>query len=73
MELALDVESILPHFIRRKFVVKCLVIKPNVSSHFLLRLTGVKSLSSEAIARALDPEVVCMLPCTRAVCSKDVI
>ena len=52
-------ESVLPHFMRRKFVVKCLVITPNETvTNPLTYLTGVKTLSSSAIAKALDPELV---------------
>lgn len=60
VELALDVESIVPQFIRRRFVVKCRTIRPNANRHYCTvfrRLMAESELSSEAIVKALNPEL----------------
>ncbi|CAD5117061.1 DgyrCDS5882 [Dimorphilus gyrociliatus] len=61
VELALDVERILPEFIRRRFVVKKKTIKPQVSSskkafNQLLNLNE-NFLSPEEISKALDADL----------------
>ena len=61
MELALDVESILPQFIRRRFVVKSRTIRPNENRHHnsIYRcLMDESELSSEVIFKALNPGLV---------------
>ncbi|KAI0226875.1 hypothetical protein LSAT2_022672 [Lamellibrachia satsuma] len=61
VELALDVESIVPQFIRRRFVVKCRTIRPNSTRHHckvFRRFMAESELSSEAIVKALNPELI---------------
>lgn len=65
VELALDVESIVPQFIRRRFVVKCRTIRPNSTRHHckvFRRFMAESELSSEAIVKALNPELVSESP-----------
>ena len=64
VELALDVESIVPQFIRRRFVVKSRTIRPNATRHYcsvFRHLMAESELSSEAIVKALNPELVCCI------------
>ena len=63
VELALDVESIVPHFIRRKFVVKLQKIRPHEHLNPIQRFLSSKSMSSEAITKALNPELVSIYIC----------
>ena len=68
VELALDVESVVPQFIRRKFVVKEETITPNNNQgNFIKRFFSTTStfMSATAITKALNPELVCLgpLPC----------
>ena len=51
----------MPQFIRRRFVVKCRTIRPNENRHHssIFRcLMSESELSSEAIVKALNPELV---------------
>lgn len=60
VELALNVESVLPQFIRRKFVVKCQYIEPNKAvRNPLRRLLNIESgfMSTQAIIKALNPDL----------------
>ena len=59
VELALDVEAVLPHFLRRKFVMRCHKLTPNRhSKNPFRRLFSSSSLSAGAITKALNPELV---------------
>lgn len=62
VELALDVEGILPQFIRRKFVVRSHTIAPNTKSRNplkrLFRLDLNFDSTSTSIVAALNPELV---------------
>ena len=53
-------ESILPHIIRRKFVTKCQAILPNTRDNRVKRFLHIEStsLTADAIAKALHPELV---------------
>ncbi|XP_033741695.1 transient receptor potential cation channel subfamily A member 1 homolog [Pecten maximus] len=60
VELALDVERIVPEFIRRKFVTKKQTIKPNQGlKNPFSRLANLEAgdLSSAAINKALNPDL----------------
>ncbi|KAL5009533.1 hypothetical protein ScPMuIL_011838 [Solemya velum] len=60
VDLALDVERVLPGFIRRRFVIKCEKVKPNAGIHNpLRRIMSIDSdtFSSLEIAKALNPEL----------------
>ncbi|KAK3103049.1 hypothetical protein FSP39_016076 [Pinctada imbricata] len=60
VDLALDVEKVVPEFIRRRFVVKCEKIAPNKGTlNPLKRLAAAESgdLSSESISKALNPDL----------------
>ena len=66
VELALDVESIVPQFIRRRFVVKSRTIRPNINRHrctLFRRIMAESELSSDAIVKALNPELVSFFRC----------
>ena len=61
VELALDVERVVPEFIRRRFVTKCDTYKPNKKTLNPLKLLAraeAGELSSQAISKALDPDLV---------------
>lgn len=61
VDLALDVEGILPQFIRRRFVMKCETIEPNAHARSAFRRLfsfDSDTLSSDAINKALSPELV---------------
>ena len=60
VELALDVESLLPSFFQRRFMRRCYKLKPNQKKTALARLMNFESshMTSVAIAKALDPELV---------------
>ncbi|XP_078341793.1 transient receptor potential cation channel subfamily A member 1 homolog isoform X1 [Crassostrea virginica] len=60
VELALDVERVVPEFIRRRFVTKCDTYKPNKKTLNPLKLLAraeAGELSSQAISKALDPDL----------------
>ncbi|KAJ8315242.1 hypothetical protein KUTeg_007392 [Tegillarca granosa] len=60
VELALDVERVVPEIIRRRFVRKCETVRPNEGSRNpFKKLVNIESgaLSSAAISKALDPEL----------------
>lgn len=60
VELALDVERVVPEFIRRRFVTKCDTYKPNKRTLNPLKLLAraeAGDLSSQAISKALDPDL----------------
>ncbi|ELT91340.1 hypothetical protein CAPTEDRAFT_201917 [Capitella teleta] len=60
VELALDVESIVPQFLRRKFVRKSLNVKPNDNSNNRMKHFFQKSMfmsSSTDLNKALNPEL----------------
>ena len=64
VDLALDVEKVVPDFIRRRFMVKCEKIAPNRSTvNPFKRLAAAEAgdLTSESISKALDPEVVSII------------
>lgn len=61
VELALDVERVVPEFIRRRYVTKCDTYKPNKRTLNPLKLLAraeAGDLSSQAISKALDPDLV---------------
>ena len=61
MELALDVERMVPDFIRRKFVVRRDTLTPNKGiSIFFSKTFGLESygLTAQNINKALNPELV---------------
>ena len=62
MELALDVESLLPGGLQRRFVRRCYKLSPNKVRPALARLISFESshMTSAAIAKALNPELVCL-------------
>ncbi|XP_071138004.1 transient receptor potential cation channel subfamily A member 1 homolog isoform X4 [Mytilus edulis] len=60
VELALDVERLVPEFIRRRFVIQKQKIRPNERSlNPLKKLSAIEAgdLSSAAISKALSPEL----------------
>jgi hypothetical protein len=60
VELALDVEAVLPQFIRRRFVRKTETISPNArSTNTFKRMFHLESnfLSAGAITKALNPDL----------------
>lgn len=60
VELALDVERVVPEFIRRRYVTKCDTYKPNKRTLNPLKLLAraeAGDLSSLAISKALDPDL----------------
>ncbi|XP_048765661.1 transient receptor potential cation channel subfamily A member 1 homolog isoform X2 [Ostrea edulis] len=60
VELALDVERVVPEFIRRRFVTKCDTYRPNRKTLNPLKLLAraeAGDLSSQAISKALDPDL----------------
>lgn len=61
VELALDVERMVPDFIRRKFVVRKESLSPNIGLNvFFSRTFGLESygLTAQTISKALNPELV---------------
>lgn len=64
VELALDVERMVPDFIRRKFVVRKESLSPNAGfSVYFSKTFGLESygLTAQNINKALNPELVCEL------------
>ncbi|XP_074658298.1 transient receptor potential cation channel subfamily A member 1 homolog isoform X1 [Tubulanus polymorphus] len=58
VELALEVEGILPQFLRRKFIRKCETIRPNKRMGAVRKFMNWEStLSASTIAQALNPEL----------------
>ncbi|XP_061171192.1 transient receptor potential cation channel subfamily A member 1 homolog isoform X1 [Saccostrea echinata] len=60
VDLALDVERVVPEFIRRRFVAKCDTYRPNRKTLNPLKLLAraeAGDLSSQAISKALDPDL----------------
>lgn len=60
VELALDVERMVPDFFRRRFVIKKETLKPNVGfGRFFTRTFGLESygLTAQSISKALNPEM----------------
>ncbi|KAK3088028.1 hypothetical protein FSP39_013681 [Pinctada imbricata] len=60
VDLALDVEKVVPDFIRKRVVVKCEKIAPNRSTmNPFLRFKAAEAgdLTSESISKALDPDL----------------
>ena len=56
----MEVESKLPHFIQRRFIVKSQTLAPNSDKgNPINRLLQSSSLTGAAIKKALDPEMVC--------------
>ena len=65
VELALDVERVIPDFIRRKAFIKRKTIKPNIMfsnpiSRFFLSRAG---LTSKSLQQHLNPELVSQIAC----------
>ena len=60
MELALDVESRFPLWLHRRLMRKCYKLAPNRQGGSLNKLLSLEStyMSSESIAKALDPPLV---------------
>lgn len=72
VELALTVESMLPEFITKKHILRCLKIKPNQDINSCGRYccaggagAVISGMNSQNLAAALNPELVisCLLLC----------
>jgi transient receptor potential cation channel subfamily A protein 1 len=59
VELALDVEALLPHFLRKRTMLKCTKIKPNEETNYITKFFHLESgtLSATAISKALHPDL----------------